>query len=58
MASANVIAVRTNNPLASFVRGAVRLEELEDGLVLPQRLFPEQIEHLQNIKAPSDPTFI
>ena len=49
MASANVIAVRTNNPLASFVRGAVRLEELEDGLVLPQRLFPEQIEHLQNI---------
>jgi len=49
MASANVIAVRTNNPLAPFVRGAVRLEELEDGLVLPQRLFPEQIEHLQNI---------
>ena len=48
-ASANVVAVRTNHPLAPFIRGAVRLEEQPDGLVLPQRLFPEQMEHLDEI---------
>lgn len=49
MASANVVAVRTNHPLAPFVRGAVHLEELSDGLVLPHRFFPEQMDHFDEI---------
>lgn len=47
--SANVVAVRTNHPLAPYVRGAVRLEEQGDGLVLPQRFFPEQMAHLDDV---------
>ena len=49
MASANVEAARTNHPLVPFMRGAVQFEELEDGLVLPLRLYPEQIEHLESV---------
>ena len=49
MAPANVIAVRTNHPLAPYVRGAVHLEELPDGLVIPRRFFPEQLEHFAQI---------
>ena len=45
MPATNVVAVRTNHPLAPYVRGAVRLEELANGLVIPHRFFPEQIEH-------------
>lgn len=49
MNRANVVAVRTTHPLAPFVRGAVHLEELDGGLVLPHRFFPEQMEHLEQI---------
>ena len=49
MANANVVAVRTNHPLAPFVRGAVQLEELADGLVLPHRFFSEQVDHFEDI---------
>lgn len=49
MATANVVAVRTNHALAPYVRGAVRLEELSDGLVIPRRFFSEQMEHFAQI---------
>lgn len=49
MEPANVVAIRTNHPLAPFVRGAVRLEEQGDGLVVPRRFFPEQMEHFHKI---------
>ena len=49
MGVANVVAVRTNHPIAPFVRGAVHLEELSDGLVIPRRFFPEQMRHFKEI---------
>ena len=49
VASANVIATRTTHPIAPYIRGAVRLEEQADGMVVPWRFFPEQIEHLDQI---------
>lgn len=49
MAPANVTAIRTSHPLVPFVRGAVQLEELSDGLVVPRRFFPEQLEHFAQI---------
>ena len=49
MTVVNVVAVRTNHPLAPFVRGAVHLEELGNGQVIPHRFFPEQMEHFDNI---------
>ena len=48
-ASANVVAVHTTHQLAPFIRGAVRLDEQADGLIVPQRFFPEQMEHLDEI---------
>ncbi len=45
----NVVAVRTTHPLAPYVRGAVRLEELSDGFVIPYRFFPEQMGHFSGI---------
>lgn len=48
MAPANV-AERTTNPLAPFVRGAVYLEDFVDGLVVPQRFYPEQTAHFEHI---------
>ena len=49
MANANVVAMSTNHPLAPYVRGAVQLEEFADGLVLPHRFFPEQMDHFEDI---------
>lgn len=49
MSRTNVIAVRTNHSLAPYIRGAVHLEELGDGFVLPHRFFPEQMDHLEQI---------
>ena len=49
MPVANVVAMHTTHPLAPYVRGAVRLEELSDGFVVPYRFFPEQMEHFSNI---------
>lgn len=49
MTSANVVAVHTNHPLAPYMRGAVHLEEMAGGLVLPHRHFPEQLEHFESI---------
>ena len=49
MPLSNVVAVRTSHPLAPFVRGAVRLDEQPDGFVIPQRFFPEQLEHFDGI---------
>ena len=49
MTSANVVAVRTNHPIAPYMRGAVHLEELSDGLVIPRRFFPEQMDYFLQI---------
>ncbi len=39
----------SHHPLAPFIRGAVSLQEGPDGLVVPQRFFPEQLEHLKGV---------
>lgn len=49
MTTANVVSVRTNHPLAPFIRGAVHLQELDNGFVIPHRFFPEQMEHFDRI---------
>ena len=49
MASANVVAMHTNHPIAPYVRGTVQLEETADGLVVPRRFFPEQMRHYEDI---------
>lgn len=49
MSLASVEPVRTSHSIAPFVRGAVYLEEMEGGLVLPHRFLPEQLEHLEQI---------
>ena len=39
----------SHHPMAPFIRGAVSLKEDIDGLVVPQRFFPEQLEHLKGV---------
>ena len=39
----------SHHPMAPYVRGAVSLVETSGGLVIAQRFFPEQLEHLQRI---------
>lgn len=42
-------AAYSNHPLAPYLRGAVQLVEQDGGFVLPQRLFPEQMDHFDKI---------
>ncbi len=39
----------SRHSIAPFVRGAVSLQEEPDGLVVAQRFFPEQLEHLVKV---------
>lgn len=39
----------SRHPLAPYVRGAVSLLEEPDGLVIAQRFFPEQLDHLTKV---------
>lgn len=39
----------SNHPIAPYVRGAMSLVEGPDGLVIAQRFFPKQLEHLASV---------